>query len=169
MQIPLTVSDFLDRAEIVYGDRAAVVDEPDQPAPSWGAVTYKDIARRARAQAAALDRLGVGAGARVAVVSHNSARLLTSFFGVSGYGRVLVPVNFRLRADEVAYIVEHSGSALVIVDTQPGFVDDDGMSDEARAVSARTVDRIAWLDARRPDLLDAAVALLSPGAGGVGD
>ena len=118
MEIPLTVSDFLDRAEIVYGDRAAVVDEPDQPAPSWGAVTYKDIARRARAQAAALDRLGVGAGARVAVVSHNSARLLTSFFGVSGYGRVLVPVNFRLRSDEVAYIVEHSGAEVLLVDPE---------------------------------------------------
>lgn len=118
MQIPLTVSDFLDRAEFVYGDRAAVVDEPDQPAPSWGAVTYKDVARRARAQAAALDRLGVGAGARVAVVSHNSARLLTSFFGVSGYGRVLVPVNFRLRADEVAYIVEHSGAEVLLVDPE---------------------------------------------------
>src|SRR5438034_5772442 len=118
MQIPLTVSDFLDRAEVVYGDRASVVDEPDQPAPSWGTLTYKDIAKRARAQAAALDRLGVGPGARVAVVSHNSARLLTSFFGVSGYGRVLVPVNFRLRTDEVAYIVEHSGAEVLLVDPE---------------------------------------------------
>ena len=44
----------------------------------------------------ALDELGLEVGDRVAVVSHNSARLLTSFFGVSGWGRVLVPVNFRL-------------------------------------------------------------------------
>src|SRR6185312_1022087 len=67
---------------------------------------------------AALDRLGVGAGARVAVVSPNSARFLTSFFGVSGYGRVLVPVNFRLNADEVAYIVEHSGARVLLVDPE---------------------------------------------------
>src|SRR6478752_3615115 len=101
MQVPLTIRDFLDRADAVYPDRVAFVDEPDQPAPSWGAVTYGEMARRAAAQAAALDRLGVPQGARVAVVSHNSARLLTSFFGVSGSGRILVPVNFRLAAEEV--------------------------------------------------------------------
>jgi acyl-CoA synthetase (AMP-forming)/AMP-acid ligase II len=108
----------LDRAEQVYGDRIAVVDEPDQPAPSWGEMTYRRMAELARAQAAGLDRLGVGAGARVAIVSHNSARLLTAFFGVSGYGRVLVPINFRLSAEEVAYIVEHSGAEVLIVDPE---------------------------------------------------
>ena len=51
-------------------------------------------------------------------MSQNSARLLTSFFGVSGCGRVLVPINFRLNADEVAYIVEHSGARLLIVDPE---------------------------------------------------
>ena len=43
-----------------------------------------------------LDELGVAQGERVAIVSPNSARFLTSYFGVSGYGRVLVPINFRL-------------------------------------------------------------------------
>jgi acyl-CoA synthetase (AMP-forming)/AMP-acid ligase II len=52
----------------------------------------------------------------VAVVSHNSARLLESFFGVTAWGRVLVPVNFRLSRDEVAYIVEHSGASVLLVD-----------------------------------------------------
>jgi acyl-CoA synthetase (AMP-forming)/AMP-acid ligase II len=52
------------------------------------------------------------------VVSHNSARLLTSFFGVAGSGRVLVPVNFRLRPDEVRYIVEHSGARAVLIDPE---------------------------------------------------
>jgi fatty-acyl-CoA synthase len=96
MQTPLCVLDFLNRAESVYGDRIGIVDEPDQPAPSWGEVTYRRMAELARAQAAGLDRLGVGAGERVAVVSHNAARLMTSFFGVAGHGRILVPVNFRL-------------------------------------------------------------------------
>ena len=49
MKVPLTIRDFLDRAELVYGDRVAVVDEPDQPAPSLGEVTYREVARRARA------------------------------------------------------------------------------------------------------------------------
>jgi acyl-CoA synthetase (AMP-forming)/AMP-acid ligase II len=118
MRVPLTVTDFIERAELVYGDRVAIVDEADQPAANWGSLTWSQVAARARAQAAGLDALGVGPGERVAIVSHNSARLLTSFFGVSGFGRILVPINFRLNAEEVAYIVEHSGATMLLVDPE---------------------------------------------------
>ena len=118
MKVALTVNDFLRRAELVYPDRIAVVDEPDQPAESWGAITYREMARRARALAAGLDELGIEVGERVAMVSQNSARLLTALFGVSGSGRILVPVNFRLVAEEVRYIVEHSGARLLLVDPE---------------------------------------------------
>jgi acyl-CoA synthetase (AMP-forming)/AMP-acid ligase II len=116
--VPFSVADFIDRAEQVYADRTGVVDEPDQPAASLGDLSYAQVAGLARRQAAHLDSLGVGFGDRVAVVSHNSARLFTSFFGVSGFGRVLVPVNFRLRPDEVRYIVEHSGARVLYVDPE---------------------------------------------------
>ncbi len=118
MRVPLTVLDFIERAELVYGDRIGVVDEPDQPAESLGELTWSEVARLARAQAAGLDALGVAPGERVAIVSHNSARLLTSFFGVSAYGRVLVPINFRLNADEIGYIVDHSGASVLLVDPE---------------------------------------------------
>jgi acyl-CoA synthetase (AMP-forming)/AMP-acid ligase II len=118
MKVPLTTRDFLDRAELVYGDRVAIVDEPDQPAPSLGEITYREVARRARAMQAALDRLGVGEGERVAVVSHNSGRLLEMLLGVPSSGRVLVPVNFRLSPDEVSYIVGHSGARVLFVDPE---------------------------------------------------
>ncbi|WP_395694972.1 AMP-binding protein [Nocardioides sp.] len=118
MFVPFSVRDFLDRAVQVYGDRIGVVDEPDQPAPSQGELTYAQMGQLARRQAAKLDELGLAVGDRVAIVSHNSARLLTSFFGVSGWGRVLVPVNFRLRPDEVRYIVEHSGARVLLVDPE---------------------------------------------------
>ncbi|MBM3718378.1 MAG: AMP-binding protein [Actinobacteria bacterium] len=118
MKVALTVVDHLRRAAQVYGERIAIVDEPDQPAPSWGSITYADMADRAHAQAAGLDSLGIPQGARVAVVSQNSARLLTSFYGVSASGRVLVPINFRLVAEEVAYIVEHSGAEVLMVDPE---------------------------------------------------
>jgi acyl-CoA synthetase (AMP-forming)/AMP-acid ligase II len=114
----MCVSDFIDRAEQVYGERVGVVDEPDQPAASQGELTYAEMAALARRQAARLDELGIGVGDRVAVVSHNASRLLTSFFGVVGWGRVLVPVNFRLRPDEVKYIVEHSGARVLVVDPE---------------------------------------------------
>jgi fatty-acyl-CoA synthase len=113
---PLTISDFLDRAETVYPDRIGIVDEPDQPAPSMGSLTYREVAANARAQAARLDALGVPVGGRVAVISQNSARLFTSFFGVSGWGRVLVPINFRLSLPEIEYIVGHSGAEVVYAD-----------------------------------------------------
>jgi acyl-CoA synthetase (AMP-forming)/AMP-acid ligase II len=118
MKVPLTVSDFLDRAALVYGDRTGVVDEPDQPAESWGELTYARFAELARAQAAGLDRLGIGVGERVAMVTQNCARLLSAFWGVSGSGRVLVPINFRLNHDEVGYIVGHSGASVLLVDPE---------------------------------------------------
>ncbi len=52
------------------------------------------------------------------MVSHNSSRLLTSFFGVCGWGRILVPVNFRLAPAEVEYIVGHSGASVLLVDPE---------------------------------------------------
>ncbi|MGW5868380.1 AMP-binding protein [Streptomyces sp. NPDC055239] len=118
MFVPFGAHDFLDRATTVYGDRVGIVDEPDQPAEPWRGLTYRRVGELARAQAAGLDALGVPHGARVAVVSPNSARLLTSFFGVSGHGRVLVPVNFRLSAEEVSYIVGQSGASVLLVDPE---------------------------------------------------
>ena len=118
MKVALTVNDFLRRAEDLYPHRIGIVDEPDQPAESWGSLTYADMARRARAMANGLDALGIGIGERVAMVSHNSARLLTALLGVSGSGRVLVPINFRLAAEEVRYIVQHSGARVLLVDPE---------------------------------------------------
>ena len=119
MFVDLGVRDFLDRAALVHPDRVAVVDEPDPssgPAPSWGELTYRDLDRLARAHAAALDRLGVPVGGRVAIVTHNSARMLLALLSVPAWGRVLVPVNFRLAPPEVERIVVHSGAEVVIVD-----------------------------------------------------
>ncbi len=118
MKVALTVNDFLRRAELLYPDRIAIVDEPSQPAESWDSITYREMARRANALAAGLDALGVQPGERVAIVSHNSARLLTALFGVSGSGRVLVPINFRLVAEEVKYIIAHSGARVLLVDPE---------------------------------------------------
>jgi acyl-CoA synthetase (AMP-forming)/AMP-acid ligase II len=118
MIVPLTLGDFLERAEIVYGQREAVVDEPDPPGGGLGRITYGQLVGMARSLAAALDDLGVGAGERVAIVSPNAARFLVTLFGVSVFGRILVPVNFRLNAEEIGYILEHSGSTVLLVDPE---------------------------------------------------
>jgi len=117
MRVPLTVGDFLERADVVYGDRVAVVDEPGRLG-TFGELTYHQVHRRAMGMAAALDRMGVEKGERVAIVSQNAARFLIAFYGVSGFGRVLVPVNFRLNSEEVAYVVDHSGASVLLVDPE---------------------------------------------------
>jgi acyl-CoA synthetase (AMP-forming)/AMP-acid ligase II len=117
MKVPLSCADFLARAEQVYGDRVGVVDEPSVP-DSLGEVTYAELARRVRAIQAGLDELGVGVGERVAVVSPNAARMLELFYAVPASGRILVPINFRLRSEEVDYIVDHCGSSVLLVDPE---------------------------------------------------
>jgi fatty-acyl-CoA synthase len=115
MKVPLLVNDFLDRGETVFGDRVGVIDEPTC-ADNLGSLTYGEVARRVRALQAGLDELGVDPGERVAVVSPNAARLLELFYAVPSSGRVLVPINFRLRPEEVEYIVDHSGATVLLVD-----------------------------------------------------
>ena len=67
MKVALSVTDFLRRAEDLYPDRVGIVDEPDQPAETWGELTYAEVATRARALAAGLEALGIGEGDRVVV------------------------------------------------------------------------------------------------------
>ncbi len=143
MIVDFNVRDFLDRAEVAYPDRVGLIDEPDQPAAPWAPLTFADLGARARAQAAGLDRLGVAPGERVAIVSQNSSRLLTSFFGVSGWGRILVPINFRLAPAEVAYIVEHSGASMVMIDPE---LDQDlaGIAAERRFVLGPGADEVLY-------------------------
>ena len=141
MIVPLTTADFLERASLVYGDRIGIVDEPDQPAPSLGSLTYRRIAELSRSYAAALDQLGIGPGERVAIVSHNSARLLLALYGMTASGRVLVPINFRLSVPEITYIVEHSGASLLLVD--PELAESlEGVPCKRRAILGRESDTL---------------------------
>jgi acyl-CoA synthetase (AMP-forming)/AMP-acid ligase II len=117
MRVELTVADFLNRAALVHGSRLAVVDEPGATG-SLGEQTYAELEARARGLARGLDHLGVGPGARVAIVSPNSGKFLASYFGVSGSGRALVPINFRLTSDEITYIVGHSGASVLLYDPE---------------------------------------------------
>src|SRR5215472_8483939 len=117
MKVPLTIGDYLSRAAAVYGHRTAVFDEPEAIG-SLGALTYRELESRARGMALALDGMGVDHGERVAIVSPNAARFLISYFGVSAYGRILVPINYRLNSDEIAYIADHSGTSVLLVDPE---------------------------------------------------
>ena len=62
MKVPFTISDFLYRAENVYSDRIALIDEPDTPGGGLGELTWGEFGVKVRQQAAKLDDLGIGTG-----------------------------------------------------------------------------------------------------------
>jgi fatty-acyl-CoA synthase len=108
METPLSPLEFLRRARRLYADREAVVDENLR-------FTYAEFGRRCDQWSAALQRLGVGKGDRVAYIAPNTHAQLESFYAVPQIGAVLVPINYRLIADDFAYIIQHSGSQVVCV------------------------------------------------------
>ncbi|QKW09722.1 AMP-binding protein [Streptomyces sp. NA04227] len=118
MLVPLTMADFLDRAETAAAGRLALVDEPDQPSGPVPTTTYGELLRRVRAWQAGLDALGVGTGERVAVVSPNSARLLELLYAIPVSGRICVPVNYRLTPEEIGYILRQCDASVVFVDPE---------------------------------------------------
>src|SRR5882762_8118597 len=106
MEVPLTPLEFARRSRALYPDREAVVD---------GALrlSYAQFFERCDRWSAALQRLGVKAGDRVAYIAPNTHAQLESFYAVPQIGAVVVPINYRLSADEFAYIIAHSGATIV--------------------------------------------------------
>jgi long-chain acyl-CoA synthetase len=109
--------------------RRAVQAAPDAVAARCGEieVTYAQTWERARRLVGALRELGVRDGDRVAVVGRNCHRYLELYQAVPGAGMVLVPLNHRHTAAELAYALEDSGSRVLFaasgIDCPPGVVD----------------------------------------------
>lgn len=106
MEVPLTPLDFLRRARKLHGGREAVVDGDQR----W---TYQQFGERCDRWSSALQRLGVKPGDRVAYIAPNTHAQLESFYAVPQVGAVLVPINFRLVADDFRYLIQHSGATVV--------------------------------------------------------
>src|SRR5918993_18225 len=106
MEVPLTPLDFLRRARKLYADREAVVDGDLR-------LTYTQFGERCDRWSAALQTLGVEHGDRVAYISPNTHAHLEGYYAVPQIGAVIVPVNYRLTADDFAYLITHSGSKVV--------------------------------------------------------
>jgi len=113
MPFPLTLSAIFRRAEQMFARREIVWRAADR---SVQRCTYADITGRARRLAAALERLGVSPGDRVATLAWNHGPHLEAYFGIPLAGAVLHTLNLRLHPDELAYIVGHAGDRVVLVD-----------------------------------------------------
>ncbi len=106
MFVPLSVLEFRDRAASYFGDALGVVDGETR-------LTYRAFADRTHRLANGLHGLGIEPGDRVSFLTYNTHHLLEAYYGVLEAGAVLNPVNIRLSAHEIAYILDHAGSKLV--------------------------------------------------------
>jgi acyl-CoA synthetase (AMP-forming)/AMP-acid ligase II len=106
MEVPLTPLEFARRTRRLHGHRAAVIDGDLR-------LDYEQFFGRCDRWSAALQGLGVAAGDRVATIAPNTHAQLESFYAVPQIGAVLVPINYRLTADDFVYIINHSGAAVV--------------------------------------------------------
>ena len=102
---------FLERSASVYPDKAACIY-------NGGVTTYSQFYERVRRHAAALQSVGVQAGDRVAYLVPNLPSMLEANFAPMGIGAVLVALNIRLSAREIAYILNHSGAKVLVFDSE---------------------------------------------------
>ncbi|MFV0316741.1 MAG: acyl-CoA synthetase [Microthrixaceae bacterium] len=83
-----------------------------------GTVTYAAMLGRSLRVAGALDARGVGRGDVVGLLAYNSVDFLTTVFAANALGAIAMPVNWRLAAAEVRYMLEHSRAAAFVCDAE---------------------------------------------------
>ena len=113
METPLTPLGFARRTRKLYGNREGVVDGDLR-------LMYEEFFGRCDRWSSALQAMGVGKGDRVAYIAPNTHEQLESFYSVPQIGAVVVPINYRLTADDFVYITSHSGSKVLCV--HPDYV-----------------------------------------------
>ncbi|MBB6450434.1 fatty-acyl-CoA synthase [Geomicrobium halophilum] len=111
MLTTLTPLDWKRRAVKYYPDKIAVIDEGKQ-------FTYKEFGERTDQLSAALKEAGIRQGDHVAVMLPNTHYMLESFYGICQLGAVMVPLNYRLSAEDLEYIINHSDAKMLIVDEE---------------------------------------------------
>jgi fatty-acyl-CoA synthase len=141
MEVPLTPLEFFRRARRLYSDRPAVVDGDVR-------LTYRQFGDRCDRWSAWLQSQGVAKGDRVAYICPNTHAQLESFYAVPQIGAVLVPLNFRLIADDFRYLITHSGAKVVCAHAD--YLESiDGIRGDLPGVEqfvALTGSRAGWLD-----------------------
>ena len=118
---PLTPLGFLQRAAHTYPGRVAIVHGD-------ATTTYADFYARTRRLAGALAARGIGAGDTVAIMAPNTPAMLEAHYGVPMAGAVLNPINTRLDAETVAFILGHGEAKLLLTDREFSPVIDQALS-----------------------------------------
>ena len=107
---------------------------PDQPLAVFGdeTVTYGEMATRAAALAGGLHDRGIGAGDVVGILSYNCIEFLETIFAANFLGAIAMPINWRLAAPEVRYILDHSEASVLVCDASLVALGDDATKDMDR-------------------------------------
>ncbi len=113
MASPLTLTALLERAGKLFPEVEIVSRHPDG---SIHRTCYRELHRRARALASALQAAGLRQGDRVATLMWNHSVHLEAYFGIPVAGGVLHTLNLRLHPDELVFIVNHAADRFLIVD-----------------------------------------------------
>ncbi|MGJ9457769.1 long-chain-fatty-acid--CoA ligase [Oceanobacillus sp. CF4.6] len=108
---PLTPLDWKRRAVKYYPEKTAVIDGEKE-------FTYKEFGNRADRLSAALTEAGIQEGDHVAVMLPNTHYMLECFYGICQLGAVMVPLNYRLTAKDLEYIIHHSDAKMLIIDEE---------------------------------------------------
>jgi acyl-CoA synthetase (AMP-forming)/AMP-acid ligase II len=95
---------------------------PDRPITVFEGqdLTYADMETRVLALAGGLAERGVGRGDVVGLLSYNCPEFLQTVFAANALGAVAMPINWRLAAAEVRYILEHSEARVLVCDADLG-------------------------------------------------
>ncbi len=113
MQMPLLISSLIEHADRHHGDTEIVSRRVEGDTHRS---TYRELHRRARQMATALEGLGIKRGERVATLAWNGYRHMELYFAVSGAGQVLHTVNPRLHPEQIAWIVNHAEDRAMFFD-----------------------------------------------------
>src|SRR5581483_11069166 len=113
MEYPLTLPTLMRRAESYFPQKEVVSRRADG---SFDRISYRDLMRRSRQLAVALENLGLERGDRVATLGWNHSQHMECYFGIPCGGFVLHTLNIRLHPSDLAYIASHAGDKAVIVD-----------------------------------------------------
>ena len=141
MELPLTPLEFARRARRLYPEREAVVDGDLR-------LTYREFFERCDRWSAALQKLGVRPGDRVAYIAPNTHAQLESFYAVPQIGAVVVPINYRLTPADFTYLIQHSGAKVVCAHSDYLDAVDSirGELPDVQAFVALESPRAGWLD-----------------------
>ena len=113
MDVPLSLNHLLERAGRLFARNEIVSRLPDK---SLVRHSYGEYHRRTRALAAALQRLGLKKGDRVATLAWNHHAHLECYFGIPAAGGVMHTLNLRLAPDEIGWIASDANDRFLIVD-----------------------------------------------------